>query len=62
MKPSWDDAPEWATHLAMDRNGEWTWFEAAPVSNVAGWLPTYGRFQLAGLAGDDWQSTLEPRP
>lgn len=30
MKPSWDDAPEWANWLAMDGDGLWSWWEIKP--------------------------------
>lgn len=29
-KPDWKDAPEWATHLAMDDDGTWHWFANEP--------------------------------
>lgn len=31
MKPSWDDAPEWAQWLAMDEDGRWWWYEEKPL-------------------------------
>lgn len=32
MKPSWDDAPEWAQWLARSAGDDgWTWFEKKPV-------------------------------
>lgn len=30
MKPSWDDAPEWANYVAKDANGSWHWYEMEP--------------------------------
>ena len=35
MKPSWDDAPEWANWLAMDKDGCWWWYEKEPEFNDA---------------------------
>lgn len=31
MKPDWKDAPEWANWLAMDKTGEWWWYENEPM-------------------------------
>jgi hypothetical protein len=64
MKPDWKDAPEWAKFLAMDRNGEWHWYECEPNpdSYEDQWM-TAERYSLASttiLA--EWESTLEPRP
>ena len=36
MKPSWDDAPEWAEWLAMDHAG-WAWFEFRPDYISGSW-------------------------
>lgn len=61
MKPSWDDAPEWANYLAMDADGKWYWFELRPVMCAS----TYdwgGRFANAGYSDTKWSNTLEQRP
>lgn len=67
MKPNWDDAPEWAMFLAMDRSGTWCWFQTRPIGKDGVW--TYNEFQTTGhmaLAGrtplPDYLSTLEARP
>lgn len=57
-RPSWKSAPEWATHLAMDKDGSWFWFDGKP--EIAGfyWMPM-GRF--ARIWREDWQQSLEAR-
>lgn len=71
MKPSWNDAPEWAQWLAQDVSGHWYWYKLEP-------LPSYGEWSIISrfapkpqckIACDmsnpfnpDWQSTLEMRP
>ncbi len=35
MKPSWDDAPEWAEWLAMDSDGGWYFHEVEPFWDQA---------------------------
>ena len=37
MKPSWDDAPEWAKFVAMDFDGEWYWHETRPTYCKGEW-------------------------
>jgi len=63
MKPSWDDAPEWANYLAMDYDGEWFWFEFEPKLNSSGkvWARMSGRAKTAEICGDFHQESLEPR-
>lgn len=75
MKPSWDEAPEWAEWLAMDAIGRWVWFEFKPVPNERRliWMQGrdfgYWRFAnqseeqlLACVANRDWKDQLESRP
>lgn len=77
MKPSWDDAPEWAQWLSMDGDGLWSWWEIKPEwdEEANEWLTIH----LAGAqhseaeyatgipdeSGIDWDfafDTLEARP
>jgi len=62
MKPSWDDAPEWAQWLAMDADGEWAWYELQPSKALAHdfWVGA-GRCEAAST-NIGWVETLEPRP
>ena len=41
MKPSWNDAPEWAQYLAKDRSGVWWWYECEPLydDDSGNWEP-----------------------
>lgn len=58
-KPTWETAPEWATHLAMDKDGSWCWFEEEPGMVGFYWMPT-GRFKRIWI--EDWQKSIEKRP
>lgn len=57
MKPSWNDAPEWAQWLAMDEDGEWFWFESEPQLEGGSWFSQ--RYLFAGFFVPP---ALEPRP
>ena len=61
-KPSWKDAPEWATHLAQQVDGDWMWCGGAPVaSKDGGWFGCFSR-AAGGETLGDWRDTLERRP
>jgi hypothetical protein len=62
MKPDWKDAPEWAKWLAMDRDGEWYWYEFEPAIANDQWLQYGGRAADAGIADVRWDKSLEGRP
>lgn len=69
MKPSWDDAPEWANYLAQDEDGEWKWFERAPFIDEGGRWESYVKQQHKWMyASEDapynhnWRKSLEERP
>ena len=67
IKPSWDDAPEWAKWLASDEDGDWEWYEADEIFFAMGsWFPTDNtnpRAKEAGRAKDyDLTCHSEPRP
>lgn len=60
MKPDWKDAPEWATHLAMESDGAWFWFEGEPYAAFDGsWCGTKA---TVGCPNRDWKESLEARP
>jgi len=63
MKPNWKDAPYWANYLAMDYDGEWSWFEKEPVLNGSRevWSPTSGRLETINWAVLPAE-TLEEKP
>jgi len=63
--PHWSEAPDWAQWRCQDSDGEWIWYEFAPISAAEVWrLGVVGRFQNAGLGepNPDWRLTLEKRP
>ena len=60
MKPDWEDAPEWAQWLAMDRSGRWWFYEFVPRKGGDLWMPTEG--DMEGGICKDWAETLEGRP
>lgn len=64
-KPSWKDAPEWATHLAQHSNGRWLFMlSAKAAASLNGWAANR-IWSPAGEYGEvigDWRDTLEKRP
>jgi len=62
MKPSWDEAPDFAQYLAMDDNGDWYWYEFKPVQRIATWGISAGRYLLALKSEGGWRNTMEARP
>ena len=64
MKPSWDDAPEWANWLAMDEDGAWEWFEREPCkSDIMGYFyaENGGKHMKAANPRPEWEESLEQR-
>jgi hypothetical protein len=64
QKPDWKDAPEWATWLAMDDDGEGYFYEDPPSKSKDGFWETKdngSRWEQAE-ADVDWETTLEERP
>lgn len=59
MKPSWDDAPEWANWLAMGADGMWWWFDERPRIEYQAWQMTGPR---CCPAQHYWHNSLEQRP
>lgn len=69
MKPSWQNAPEWANWLAMDEDSGWYWYEYVPLKmDVDGeyfWGPTTESFAYAGFGSADdiyFADSIEQRP
>lgn len=62
MKPDWKDAPEWAQWLAMDKNGQWYWYELKPLRAITEWVPQSDSLMVRAVCGDDWKETLQERP
>lgn len=67
MKPSWEDAPEWANWLAKDSNGTWNWFETIPALMMerrdSYFWSTSSRWEEATTAQDIYfADSLEKRP
>jgi hypothetical protein len=62
MKPSWDNAPEWANYLAMDSDGCWCWYERPPVFvPTTGWWRG-GCYEVALDPSHAAADSLEKRP
>lgn len=68
MKPSWDDAPDWANWLAMDPDGLWYWFAIEPDFENNEWINGLEYMTASDKpdeSGIDWDhsfDTLERRP
>ena len=65
MKPSWDEAPEWANWLAMDGNGLWYWYEVEPdKSDILGYFyaENGGKYVAAISPTSEWTESLARRP
>lgn len=72
MKPSWEDAPEWANYLAMDEDGDWYWFKFEPImaewDGSEGWdidgPSGFSAFASTGgsILNLNWFDSLEYRP
>lgn len=62
MKPSWNEAPDWATYLAMDADGQWHWYEVKPYWADGEWLIVEYTCALSAGASDTAEESLEPRP
>lgn len=60
MKPSWDDAPEWARFFARDSCGTWYWYENQPLYDGHEWYAN-GNFEEVGSQVRA-KDSLEPRP
>ena len=62
MKPSWNEAPEWANFLAMNQNGDWIWYEYEPNPRFGvWWISREGRYEMAYEAPKNWSESLEVR-
>jgi hypothetical protein len=64
MKPQWKDAPEWAKWLAMDKNGQWYWYEGPckPEHDENRWDCDEGIGEKVGVPEPNWEDSLEAKP
>jgi hypothetical protein len=61
LTPYWGTAPDWATSLAQDKDGQWHWYQSTPeTTDDWWWCPN--RYEPALLTGDGWKTTLRTRP
>lgn len=62
-KPSWDDAPLWATHLCMNADGVWVWFSAEPVydDGTSSWI-TRSIYDISSIADFAARNSMETKP
>jgi hypothetical protein len=63
----WATAPDWATHKAMDKSGEWNWYSDKPYKYMdnSEWIHKTGKYKLIPnhpSSDKDWTETLEMRP
>lgn len=61
-KPSWKTAPSWATHLCMNADGVWYWFENEPVyhPDTSTWQ-TASIYDISQVADDAARNSMERR-
>ena len=38
FRPNWNDAPDWAQFVAMDKGGSWWWYENEPKLRNGVWI------------------------
>jgi hypothetical protein len=62
MKPDWNDAPEWANYAAMDKEGDWYWYEILPRKLCTRWLSEDGKCEMVNFSRMVWESSLKKRP
>lgn len=64
MKPDWKDAPDWANFLAMDKSGDWYWYQFQPTMGSTSWSNTGGCLYAFARPPADaaWFKTREERP
>lgn len=69
--PSWEHAPAWARFVAIDADGQWSWYENRPYPETdlgsdefTLWDADEGRIQpiSSGLRFDGWENSLQERP
>ncbi len=69
--PRWADAPSWARFVAMDADGQWSWYENRPYPDTelgsdesTLWDADDGRIQpiSSGLRFDGWENSMQERP
>lgn len=60
----WQDAPHWAHWAAMDRTGNWFWYEAEPRDEDGYFAASMGRVaQFTHLPySTHWRLSLQHRP
>lgn len=67
-KPKWEDAPDWASYLAMDFDGQWYWYEKKPSLDIEScfyWAKGGGEYEEASMKCEhpwDKAPILEIRP
>jgi len=62
MKPDWKDAPASAKWLAMDKSGQWFWYEFKPQTWHGGLWVAGGNTIAASDTPPNWACSLERRP
>ncbi len=61
---NWDDLPDNANWVAMDRSGVWYWYESVPREGKNCWWPrgVGGTDAFCSAPCDDWTKSLQSRP
>jgi len=62
MKPSWDQAPEWATCLAQQNDGSWWWFSKEPEIFNDRWYSYLKDKHEPHKCAEHWEYSLDFKP
>lgn len=66
VQPRWHLIPHWATHWAVNPNGDAYWFEQAPLLKGDRWVPLFtthlDQTNYPLPLGYDWRMSLTERP
>ena len=60
-KPNWKYAPKWANYVALDIDGDWSWFQNEPEYSDGVWNTEGGCHETVNRLREDAMNSLEQR-